>query len=210
MKTIASRSGPRHSWLVLPSRRQPQFDRQRSTPCAQLHAEAPSISKRPRARMIGEVFRAIRHDDAFALGEIRKGAREFGRAGLLMMAEGFAVGRDHHGRARRLRERRVGQPIRQLAPIGQQIAEGDLSRELTIEAKDRETQVTAPPFEWTGLARRDAFIRNKAALMRRQDRIFDSARAPAPRATPRQRRIRAATYPPAAGRSDRRNPRYPS
>ena len=108
--------------------------------------------------MVGEVFGAIRHDDAFALGEIRKGAREFGRAGLLMMAEGFAVGRDHHGRARRLRERRVGQQIRQLRPIGKQIAKGDLSREPVIEAKDRETQVTAPPFERAGFARRDALI----------------------------------------------------
>ncbi len=103
--------------------------------------------------MFGQILSAIRHDDPFALREDRKGPGQLGRAGLLMMTKGLAIGRDHHRRSRRLRERDVGQPIRQMTTVAQQIAERDLAGKLSLEAKYRDTQIALPPLEGPGLAR---------------------------------------------------------
>src|ERR1019366_6905407 len=63
--------------------------------------------------------------------------------------------------------------VRQSRTITQHIAERNLTRQLTLEAKYRNTQFAAPPFERAGLARRDP-VAAKPPLIRRQNSIFDS------------------------------------
>src|SRR5277367_1316874 len=119
--------------------------------------------------MVGEVFRAVGDLDALAFGEDRESPRQFGCTGLLMMSERLAIGRDHDGRAFGLRVGHVGEPVRQSPTVGEQVAECDLARELTLETEYRETEIVLPPFEGTDFAA-GGRITDKTALTGCQNR----------------------------------------
>ena len=122
-----------------------------------------------------QVFGAIGDPHVVAPLQRVDRAGQLGVAAALVMAEGLAVGRDHHDAARLDLRRRLGDRIREGAAILQAMAERDRSRKVVIKTKNRQAQDSER--QMNGPApRRSAPSPLKRPLVGRQDDKFYSGR----------------------------------
>src|SRR5579863_560715 len=102
--------------------------------------------------MLRQIGGATHDDDVGARLELAECAGQLGRAGALVMAEGFAVGCDEESGAGRQRECGAGEAVGELGAVGETVSERDPARKLAVETEDRQVQISATPDKGPGFA----------------------------------------------------------